>query len=111
MKRDKLIKNYIKEERGAAMIVVLCVMAIVLALCLSILLAVYQMMASVNDEARDDVYYHQALSASIALQNRLEKESQAMPTSISSIEDYIFYFMANNDTYPTPYEVTFEQEG
>ncbi|MCR4904059.1 MAG: hypothetical protein K6A23_14470 [Butyrivibrio sp.] len=108
--RKTLLKEYLFDEKGAAMIVVLCVMAIVLAVCLSLLLAVYQMFATVNDEAKDDIYYHQALSGSMAIQAELEKEAQAMPRSVSTIQDYIFYFMANTTNFPAPYRLTFNQQ-
>ncbi len=107
--KTRIITEYLLKEDGAAMIIVLCVMAIVLAVCLSLLLAVYQLFGTVNDDAKDDIYYHQALSGSIAIQDMLEEESKAMPATVSSLEDFIFYFMANTTSYPAPYSVTLEQ--
>jgi hypothetical protein len=59
MLKNKVIKI---NSKGQAMIAVLCIMAVVLAICFSLLLGSYQMFASVNDEATDEHYYQQALS-------------------------------------------------
>ncbi len=112
-RRKSIIKEYLYKEDGAAMIIVLCVMAIVLAVCLSLLLAAYQMFASVNDSAKDDIYYHQAMSCSMEIQAQLEDTSDGVsrtkPTTISDMRDYIYYFMANTTIFPCPRKVTFNQ--
>lgn len=112
-RRKSIIKEYLYKEDGAAMIIVLCVMAIVLAVCLSLLLAAYQMFASVNDSAKDDIYYHQAMSCSMEIQAQLEDTSDGVsrtkPTTISDMRDYIYSFMANTTTFPCPRKVTFNQ--
>lgn len=63
-----------KSNRGAAMIVVVCVMAVVMILSLTLLMAAYQMLATVGDEGRDDHYYQQAVSFSEVVRARLERK-------------------------------------
>ena len=60
-----------KDDRGASMIVVTCIMMIVSILCLTLVAASYQMLAGVNDEGRDEMYYRQVMSFSEVLRKDL----------------------------------------
>jgi len=99
-----------KSENGAALIMVTSVMAIVTAICFALLLASYQMYATVNDEIFQEEAYRQALSFSEVLRNNLTKNEDK--TSYS-IEGFITEFMSNDRDYPAelkPITVTFDAE-
>lgn len=81
-------------NRGAAMIIVVCVMAVVMILSLTLLMAAYQMLATVNDEGRDELYYQQAMSFSEVLKNRLEQKSLS-GSSEDALVQHIDTFMEN----------------
>ena len=81
-------------NRGAAMIVVVCVMAVVMILSLTLLMAAYQMLATVNDEGRDEIYYQQAMSFSEVLRKRIEGYSSSGATS-DALVNHINDFMSN----------------
>ena len=87
-----------EKEKGEAMIAVLCIMAVILALCLSLLLGSYQMFASVNDSTQDEKYYQQALSFSEALQKKILAR-KAYESANSSADNFILGFMKDNDNY------------
>ncbi|MCR5282986.1 MAG: hypothetical protein K6E18_06405 [Lachnospiraceae bacterium] len=80
-------------ESGAAMIVVVCVMAVVMILSLTILVSTYQMLATVADEGRDEMYYRQVLSFSAILQKEIEEYSNTGVTS--PLVTYINSFIAD----------------
>lgn len=82
-------------NRGAAMIVVVCVMAVVMILSLTLLMAAYQMLATVNDEGRDELYYQQAMSFSEVLRKRMESFSST-GTSSDELVNHIDSFMTND---------------
>ena len=92
MKKHSVLSRHNKmNNRGAAMIVVVCVMAVVMILSLTLLMAAYQMLATVSDEGRDELYYQQAMSFSKVLQKRLEDR----PAGISDdLVDHIDDFMS-----------------
>lgn len=83
-------------NKGAAMIVVVCVMAIVMILSLTLVMSVYQMLATVSDEGRDELYYQQAMSFSEVLRNRLTKRSSD-GTSSDKLVQHIDSFMFNDN--------------
>ena len=83
-------------NRGAAMIVVVCVMAVIMILSLTLLMAAYQMLATVNDEGRDELYYQQAMSFSEVLKDRLEEKSVS-GSSTDSLVNHIDAFMENDN--------------
>ena len=85
-------------DSGAAMLVVTCVMAVISILCLSIILAGYQMYATVNDEVADEKYYQQALSFSKVLEGRLTGDRDDIESG--SVEEFIYAFMQDDDSYP-----------
>lgn len=98
-------------NRGAAMIVVVCVMAVVMILSLTLLMAAYQMLATVNDEGRDELYYQQAMSFSEVLKERLKQKSQTGLTDDDLVK-HIDLFMTNNSaTDPKKETLTAEGQG
>ena len=60
-----------RDDRGAAMIVVTCVLMVVSVLCLTLVMAAYQMYSGANDEGRDEMYFRQTLSFSEVLKENL----------------------------------------
>ncbi len=86
------------KKKGEAMIAVLCIMAVILALCLSLLLGSYQMFASVNDSTQDEKYYQQALSFSEALQKKI-LDKTTYDSGKSTAENFIIGFMSDNTNY------------
>jgi hypothetical protein len=95
---DRLIRSNKHNEDGAAMLVVTCVMAVISILCLSILLAGYQMYATVSDETADERYYQQALSFSKVLEDRLTGDRDDIDSG--TVEDFIFDYMNDDEDYP-----------
>ncbi|MCR4717939.1 MAG: hypothetical protein K5656_12255 [Lachnospiraceae bacterium] len=95
------IRRNQNNEDGAAMLVVTCVMAIISILCLSLLLASYQMYATVNDEGRDEIYYRQAMSFSEVLKARLIKDRTLPGNKLDegSVEEFIYSFMQDDENY------------
>ncbi|MBQ8085310.1 MAG: hypothetical protein IJ232_04305 [Lachnospiraceae bacterium] len=85
-----------KSNRGAAMIVVVCVMAVTMILSLTLLMSAYQMLATVNDEGRDELYYQQAMSFSEVLRTRLEGKGMSGVSS-DPLVAHIDSFMSNSD--------------
>ena len=83
-------------NRGAAMIVVVCVMAVIMILSLTLLMSAYQMLATVNDEGRDELYYQQAMSFSEVLKDRLEEKSVS-GSSTDALVNHIDAFMENDN--------------
>ena len=84
----------LQDNRGAAMIVVTCVMMIVSVLCLTMVAAAYQMYATANDEGRDEMYYRQVMSFSEVLKEELTEEysDPDNPRPDSGLTGYIFEF-------------------
>ena len=64
-------------------------------LSLTLLMAAYQMLATVNDEGRDELYYQQAMSFSEVLRDRLEAKSVS-GTSTDALVNHIDAFMEND---------------
>ncbi len=95
---DRLLRPSKRNEDGAAMLVVTCVMAVISILCLSILLAGYQMYATVSDEVADERYYQQALSFSKVLEDRLTGDRDDIDSG--TVEDFIFDYMNDDEDYP-----------
>lgn len=88
-----------KHNQGAAMIVVVCVMAVVMILSLTLMMAAYQMLATVGDEGRDDHYYQQAVSFSEIIRTRLENKDQAVPAGTALKDEltaHIYDFMKDD---------------
>ena len=88
------IPCFASDNRGAAMIVVTCVMMIVSVLCLTMVAAAYQMYATANDEGRDEMYYRQVMSFSEVLKEELTEEysDPDNPRPDSGLTGYIFEF-------------------
>lgn len=88
-------------DSGAAMLVVTCVMAVISILCLSILLAAYQMYATVSDEGADETYYRQAISFSEVLKDRLVKDRNLPGNKLEedSVEEFIYTYMYDDENY------------
>ncbi len=100
MNEAKQKQKFINYERcgndGAAMIVVVCIMAVVMILSVTILMTTYQMMATVADEGRDEMYDLQASSFCAVLQKELESFSLS-GTTTNELVQYIDAFMANEN--------------
>lgn len=86
-----------EKNKGAAMIVVVCVMAIVMILSLTLVMAAYQMLATVSDEGRDELYYQQAMSFSEVLRNGLTQRAED-GTSSDALIQHIDSFMFNDNS-------------
>jgi hypothetical protein len=86
---DNKRKNYLN-NKGQAMIAVLCIMAVILAICFSLLLSSYQMFASVNDQSRGEQWYQQAYTFSNIISLRL---TDANSTDTSFKTEYADTFM------------------
>ena len=95
LSRNKDIQSN-KNNRGAAMIVVVCVMAVVMILSLTLLMAAYQMLATVADEGRDELYYQQVMSFSQVLKDRLLEKS-ATGSTTDELVKHIDEFVTNED--------------
>ncbi len=96
--RSKKKQQYRNANRGSAMIVVICVMAVVTVLSLLVIMAAYQMLASANDETRDELYYQQAMSFAEVMRTKLE--TKAMPgsgTFNDELIDHIDAFMRGEE--------------
>lgn len=89
--------HFKRKNRGAAMIVVVCVMAVVMILSLTLIMAAYQMLATVSDEGRDEMYYQQAMSFSEVLKDRLEEYSSTGTTG-DGLVSHINQFVSDEDT-------------
>ena len=94
LKSGKGCKLNNNRNRGAAMIVVVCVMAVTMILSLTLLMAAYQMLATVNDEGRDELYYQQSMSFSEVLRKRIEAFSTT-GSSTDELVNHINSFMSN----------------
>ncbi len=92
-KKKNLKPVFIHDNRGAAMIVVTCVMMIVSILCLTLVMAAYQMYSGVNDEGRDEMYYRQAVSFSEVLKNELTQTFEDGDRPDSGLAAYVFNFL------------------
>jgi len=71
MTEKNMLKKLNNSDRGAAMIVVILTMTVVMIVCLVLIVGAYQMFATVNDEGRDEKYYQQAISFSETLRVKL----------------------------------------
>ena len=104
------IKRAALDDKGAAMIIVTCVMSIIMILCLAVLTVSYQMFATVNDEAWAERYYEQAYSFGETLRYNLTDREKAENLKQGSLESYIYGFVRDNRNYPvsngTDYKVT-----
>lgn len=93
MLKKQASKFHKLDDRGAAMIVVTCVMMIVSILALTLLMAAYQMFATVNDEGRDALNYQQAMSFSEVLKSRLvtapDKRATLHDELVEHIDDFV----------------------
>ena len=98
MQIKKWLKLHREDNRGAAMIVVTCVLMVVSILALTLLVAAYQMFATVNDEGKDEYYYQQAMSFSEVLRTRLTADDA--DTSTDTLVAHISSFM-KDDTKET----------
>ena len=87
---------------GAAMIVVVCVLMVVMILCLTIVVGAYQTLSSVGDTRRDTEYYQQAMSFSEVLKDRIIGEGKDIPTSPHDLVEEIGWFATNDSLFGTP---------
>lgn len=77
-------------NRGAAMIVVVLVMTVVMILSITLLMAAYQVFATINDEGLDETYYQQAVSFSEMLKIKLEANGTgASDDLVAHIDDFM----------------------
>lgn len=93
--------HFKRKNRGAAMIVVVCVMAVVMILSLTLLMAAYQMLATVADEGRDELYYQQAMSFSEVLRTRMDEYSSTGITTDDLVTHINSFVNNNNEDAPT----------
>lgn len=63
--------NNKNSSQGQAMIAVLCIMAVILAVIFSMLLASYQMYSSIQDQPKNEKWYQQAFTFSNYIKNQL----------------------------------------
>ena len=98
--KDVISPHISQDNRGAAMIVVTCVMMVVAILCLTLVAAAYQMYAGVNDEGRDELYYRQVMSFSEVLKKDLTAEL-AEGESPTGLAEVVYDFW--NDTAETAF--------
>ncbi len=96
-KWNKTICQRKKPNRGAAMIVVICVMSVVMILSLTLLMSAYQMFATVNDEGKDELYYQQAMSFSEVLRGRMVS-SGTSDGMLDELKPHINTFMGDAAT-------------
>ncbi len=106
---DQFHKN--KHEDGAAMIVVVCVLMVVMLLCLTLIVGAYQTMSTVNDGLGDVTNYQQAKSFSDVLKKRIVSTDEiVVPSSPSNLTEYIQQFAGNESNLFEPGTTT-EIEG
>jgi hypothetical protein len=90
-----------KDTSGAAMIVVVCVLMVVMILCLTMIVGAYQTLATVQDGRRDMLTYQQALSLSEVLKSKLVTNGtiKDAPTNTTALEDAIIDFALKETGY------------
>ena len=94
----RLINSLKKNNKGAAMIVVIMAMSVVMVLCLTLIVGAYQMFATVNDEGRDEFYNQQAVSLSEVIKSKVTADAGVDITNpATSLEYYISAFAADQD--------------
>ncbi len=86
-----------RDDRGAAMIVVTCVLMVVSVLCLTLVMAAYQMYSGANDEGRDEMYFRQTLSFSEVLKENLTAAIPPGNDSPSELVNHIDQFWGSTD--------------
>jgi hypothetical protein len=90
-------------NRGAAMIVVVLVMTIVMILSVILLMAAYQVFATINDEGLDETYYQQAVSFSEALKIKLEANGTGSSDDlVAHIDDFMKDDTKQTETLTAP---------
>lgn len=95
---EKLQKNPINQERGAALIMVLCVMAILLSLSLMLLLAGGITMRSAIEDSLHEQTYLSARSFSEVITQELAKEMKDADAASGSLREFLDSLPVN--TYP-----------
>ena len=100
MKNAVIRRKLHNDERGAAMIVVVCVLMVTMIICLTLIVGAYQMFASVSDEGRDVSNYYQAMSFSELMKKKIECSNKPVPavSGALTMEDYILAY-AGADNY------------
>ena len=92
------LSSKMNKDKGAAMIVVIMAMSVVMVLCLTLIVGAYQMFATVNDEGRDEFYNQQAVSLSEVIKAKLTDAAGVdITTPDGSLEDYMSVFAADQD--------------
>ncbi len=101
MKNRKLCRQLHRtwNENGAAMIVVVCVLMVVMILCLTIIVGAYQTMSSVNDGLRDVSDYQQAKSFSDVIKKKIVCTDAAVPASVTDLLSFIYIFASDFDDF------------
>ena len=106
---DQFHKN--KHEDGAAMIVVVCVLMVVMIICLTLIVGAYQTMSTVNDGLGDVTSYQQAKSFSDVLKKRIIcSDELVVPSSPDNLAAYIQQFAGDESNLFEPGTTT-EIEG
>lgn len=93
----KRMQQKISDRQGlASMSAVLCLMLVIMAISLSLLLASYQMFASVNDNVSEQRAYQQAKTFSETLRQSLEGENiNTKVQESNSLEQYLYKLLRN----------------
>ena len=97
-------KELHKDTSGAAMIVVVCVLMVVMIICLTMIVGAYQTLATVRDGRRDMLSYQQAYSLSEAIKQQLVttgEKSVPGSTAGGSVTDVIAVFAADDSAFGT----------
>lgn len=93
----KRMQQKISDRQGlASMSAVLCLMLVIMAISLSLLLASYQMFASVNDNVSEQRAHQQAKTFSETLRQSLEGENiNTKVQESNSLEQYLYKLLRN----------------
>ena len=98
--RMHTIRKMHKNEDGAAMIVVVCVLMVVMLICLTMIVGAYQTMSSVNDGARDVSDYQQAMSFSEVIRKEITGEDIAFPAAAGTdFKSFILNFAGDTENF------------
>ncbi len=103
--------NLSRDNRGASMIVVTCVMMVVSILCLTLVAAAYQMYAGANDEGRDEIYFRQTLSFSEVLRENMTETLLVGEDHSSALVNYIDSFWADDSEETVVLSGTSDKDG
>ncbi len=90
------------DNAGAAMIVVVCVLMIVMILCLTMVVGAYQTLSLVGNTGRDSAAYQQAYSFSEAMREQIETADEDFPSAPpTDLKELIADFATDDSLYQT----------